>query len=70
MEYKHMKETLIILHNQKENRIEKRKDGKLVLEVINAGLTFGNCICTIVVFTVGILLLGLIKAYQENHLVL
>lgn len=65
-----MKETLIILHNQKENRIEKRKDGKLVLEVINAGLTLGNCICTIVVFTVGILLLGLIKAYQENHLVL
>lgn len=49
-------------HNKKVDKVEKLKGWKLILEVINAGLTLGNFICAIVAFTAGILLSDPIKS--------
>lgn len=61
-------ETGLKEHNQKKDRVEKLKGWKLVLEVINAGLTLGNFICAIVAFTAGILLSDPIKSILRKLL--
>lgn len=63
-----LSETGLKEHNKKVDRVEKLKGWKLILEVINAGLTLGNFICAIVAFTAGILLSDPIKSILRKLL--
>lgn len=63
-----LSETGLKKHNKKVDQAEKLKGWKLILEVINAGLTLGNFICAIVAFTAGILLSDPIKSILKKLL--